>query len=234
MRAFRRVALGAAAGFALAFVATSADARGLAAPFSWTGFYLGGHAGYSWADVSSEFAFPGDPYPTTKNNGLIGGAHVGYQRQLGQLVLGAEAGVTQIQNSDNGVPYPLAPVASVESRLEDLGYIGAKIGWSSGKWLPYIAGGYAVVDVSKRQFASGTGATQLTSSERQDGWYFGAGVDWALSSNWIFGVDYRHYDFQRTMHFPVSPGGVPDIPVNMQATIDAVTLRLDYKFDGEW
>ena len=234
MRAFRRVALGAAAGFALAFVATSADARGLAAPFSWTGFYLGGHAGYSWADVSSEFAFPGDPYPTTKNNGLIGGAHVGYQRQLGQLVLGAEAGVTQIQNSDNGVPYPLAPVASVESRLEDLGYIGAKIGWSSGKWLPYIAGGYAVVDVSKRQFASGTGATQLTSSERQDGWYFGAGVDWALSSNWVFGVDYRHYDFQRTMHFPVSPGGVPDIPVNMEATIDAVTLRLDYKFDGEW
>jgi outer membrane immunogenic protein len=226
--------LGGATGFALALAATSADARNVAAPFSWTGFYLGGHAGYSWAEVSSEFAFPGDPYPTTKNNGLIGGVHVGYQRQVGQLVLGAEAGVTQLQNSENGVPYPLAPVSSVESRLEDLGYIGAKIGWSSGKWLPYIAGGYAVVDVSKRQFASGTGATQLTSSERQDGWYLGAGVDWALSPNWILGVDYRHYDFQKTMHFPVSTTGVPDIPVHTQATIDAVTLRLDYKFASGW
>ncbi len=234
MRAFGRVVLGAALGAALALAATGANARSLDAPFSWSGFYLGGHAGYGWGEVSGEFVFPGDPYPTTKTNGLIGGVHVGYQRQLGQLVLGAEAGITQLQNSDNGVPYPLAPVSSVESRLEDLGYIGAKIGWSSGKWLPYVAGGYANVDVSKRQFASGTGATQFTSSERQDGWYLGAGADWALSPNWIFGVDYRHYDFQKTMHFPVSPGGVPDIPVNMQATIDAVTLRLDYKFAAGW
>ena len=205
MRAFGRVALGAAVGAALALVATSANARSLPAPFSWTGFYLGGHGGYSWADVSSEFAFPGDPYPTTKTNGPIGGVHVGYQRQLGQLVLGAEAGVTQLREfrqrrAISPGPRQLGGIP----RLEDLGYIGAKIGWSSGKWLPYIAGGYAVVDVSKRQFASGTGATQLTSSERQDGWYLGAGVDWALSSNWIFGVDYRHYDFQKTMHFPVS------------------------------
>lgn len=234
MRAFGRVVLGAAAGVALAFAATSANARCLAVPFSWTGFYLGGHAGYSWGEVSSEFAFPGDPYPTTKNNGLIGGVHVGYQRQLGQLVLGAEVGVTQLQNSDNGVPYPLAPVSSIESQLENLGYIGAKMGWGSGRWLPYIAGGYAVVDVSKRQFASGSGATQLTSSERQDGWYLGAGVDWVLSSNWILGVDYRHYDFQRTTHFPVDTSGAPNVPVNTQATIDAVTLRLDYKFAAGW
>ena len=114
MTAFRRVVLGAAAGFALAFAATSANANSLSTPFSSTGFYLGGHAGYSWAEVSSEFAFPGDPYPTTKNNGLIGGVHAGYQRQVGQLVLGAEVGFTQLQNSDNGVPYPLAPVSSVE------------------------------------------------------------------------------------------------------------------------
>jgi hypothetical protein len=40
----------------------------------------------------------------------------------------------------------------------------------------------------------------------------------------------RQLGLQKTMYFPVSPGGVPDIPVNMQATIDAVTLRLDYKF----
>lgn len=234
MRAFARFVLGAAAGVALALVATSADARSPAAPFSWTGFYLGGHAGYSWADVSSEFTLPGDPYPTTKNNGLIGGVHVGYQRQLGQLVLGVEAGVTQLQNSDNGVPYPLAPVASVESELETLGYVGGKIGWSSGRWLPYIAGGYASVDVSKRQFESGTGATQFTSSARQDGWYLGAGADWALSSNWILGIDYRHYDFQKVVHFPVSPLGVAGIPVNTQASIDAVTLRLDYKFAAGW
>ena len=91
--------------------------------------------------------FPATLIQQPKTNGLIGGVHVGYQRQLGQLVLGAEAGFTQLQNSDNGVPYPLAPVSSVESRLEDLGYIGAKIGWSSGKWLPYVAGGYAAVDL---------------------------------------------------------------------------------------
>jgi hypothetical protein len=36
------------------------------------------------------------------------------------------------------------------------------------------------------------------------------------------------------MHFPVSPGGVADIPVNTQATIDAVTLRLDYKLAAGW
>ena len=73
-----------------------------------TGFYLGGHGGYSWADVSSEFAFPGDPYPTTKTNGPIRGVHVGYQRQLLIWSWAPRPADRNLQNSDNGVPYPLA------------------------------------------------------------------------------------------------------------------------------
>src|ERR1700722_9765177 len=60
--------------------------------FTWTGFYLGGQIGYGWANNNLSgwgpvFAFSGINYVP---NGVVGGAHVGYNLQFNQFVLGVE------------------------------------------------------------------------------------------------------------------------------------------------
>jgi outer membrane immunogenic protein len=72
------------------------------APYSWTGFYVGGNIGYSWGSgrwvYSDPFAFP-PPFAaissgTERLDGVIGGGQIGYNWQANQTwVLGIEADI---------------------------------------------------------------------------------------------------------------------------------------------
>jgi opacity protein-like surface antigen len=74
------------------------------------------------------------------------------------------------------------------------------------------------------------------SSERHDGWYLGGGVEWAITPNVIFGVEYRHYDFKDVLHTPtnltVNPNVLdPALRHNVDADADVVTARLSFKLN---
>ena len=58
--------------------------------FSWTGFYVGVHAGYGWSEFSASDPVAGDS--TAEAKGWIAGAQLGYNYQIGQFVIGAEGG----------------------------------------------------------------------------------------------------------------------------------------------
>ena len=50
-----------------------------AAPFSWDGFYVGGHAGYGFGDFNSvDNVFVAVASGHVKPSGLFGGAQIGY------------------------------------------------------------------------------------------------------------------------------------------------------------
>src|SRR3954462_3289169 len=55
--------------------------------FSWTGFYVGVHAGYGWDKLTGTSVFGTDSI-TAK--GWLGGGQLGYNYQIGQFVLGVE------------------------------------------------------------------------------------------------------------------------------------------------
>src|SRR5271169_3644865 len=95
----------------------SAFAADLAPPppplpiFTWTGVYVGGQIGYAWG--SGNLSYTGfDPFSglafTTglggSPNGVIGGAHVGYNYQINQFVFGLEGTVdgTSLRNTAVG------------------------------------------------------------------------------------------------------------------------------------
>src|SRR5258708_12013827 len=65
------------------------------APFSWTGFYVGGDAGYGYATSSGTATASGGGFasvPYSFNvNGPIAGGFVGGNYQMGQYVFGGEA-----------------------------------------------------------------------------------------------------------------------------------------------
>src|SRR2546421_919176 len=56
--------------------------------YDWTGFYVGGHVGYGWAEKDWRDAFGLNV--SNKTNGFLGGGQVGFNYQIGQFVLGAE------------------------------------------------------------------------------------------------------------------------------------------------
>ena len=75
--------------------------------FSWTGFYVGGNAGYGWGRANATYVAPGGPNgfppqdqgPISANGsgsldpiGFVGGAQIGYNWQFAPTwVLGVEA-----------------------------------------------------------------------------------------------------------------------------------------------
>lgn len=93
--------LGLLVGTALTFGVGNANA----APYNWTGFYIGGNAGYSWGEADTDVAispivglagstsnvFPGDMFSQiVKPKGFIGGVQLGHNWQVGSWVYGWE------------------------------------------------------------------------------------------------------------------------------------------------
>src|ERR1700747_595900 len=73
--------------------------------YSWTGFYVGGNAGYSWGkeDLRASgffvdgIAVPSAAFAALRPSGPIGGGQVGFNWQTSNLVFGVEA---DFQGSD--------------------------------------------------------------------------------------------------------------------------------------
>jgi len=95
-------ALGASAAFAADLPTRKEAPVPYVAPFTWTGFYIGGNVG--WVGGAGSLDVTGTPeyqalapyglVPTSfsghSNNALIGGGQIGYNYQFGQWVLGVE------------------------------------------------------------------------------------------------------------------------------------------------
>ena len=93
MKRLKLVLLGLVSGTAL-LVSANANAGGDLAPerpFSWTGFYLGIHAGVATGDVDAFFSVAKASPWDHDRSGMIGDGQVGYNWQTGNIVLGVEA-----------------------------------------------------------------------------------------------------------------------------------------------
>ena len=168
----------------LAFVGMTAAAvaadlpRRVAAPpipapavMSWSGFYVGAHVGYGWADFEFQdpsitvAGVPGLVLPgggltlglpierKFDGDGFLGGGQVGVNAQWGGLVVGVEGDLSRT-NLDGKVrssagPIPIPPLGIVRSNegasadLEWLGTVRGRIGWALDRFLVYGTGGVA-------------------------------------------------------------------------------------------
>ena len=132
MRTF--VALGVAVTAAAALPNAPASAGGLLAPI-WSGAYIGLDAGAGWGTVRDA------TYSQSIDlAGLTGGLHAGYNFQIGNIVLGAEA---DAMLSGAGATLPLGPASSVSLDLNWAASIRGRLGFAFGPLLLYGTGGVA-------------------------------------------------------------------------------------------
>ena len=236
------VAVLATIGLAGAALADGGPRRGKVAQaccIDWGGLYFGIHAGYLRSDADWTFTAAPGLIHSSSQDGATAGIQVGLQHQFGNAVIGIEAGLTSSLNPWNfNDVIAFNPAFIGEHRVDNILTLGARLGFAFNRVMPYITGGYAGAAVSDRAvFSAGAavGQTFWRSRDRHDGWYVGAGVDWAVhccDSAWTIGLEYRHYEFDDTTRVPAGNAGVlvtGDRHILDLDRTDTLAVRLNYK-----
>ena len=180
---------------------------------NWTGIYLGINAGYAFG--KSDWDFPAvSPSPT----GVVAGGTIGYNLQTGAWVWGIEgdfdySGVKGSADCFGG---------SCETKNDWLATARGRIGYAGwNNWLPYLTGGAAGGDVKASTFFGDATKTKI-------GWTAGAGLEYAMSSNWSVKVEYLYVDLGSADCGTVCGGaGVTD---DVTLKMNIVRAGLNYRF----
>jgi outer membrane immunogenic protein len=159
--------------------------------FNWTGFYVGGHAGYGWGDfrIDNLGLFP--PY-SFNVNGFVGGAQVGFNWQWNWLVLGLEGDVSfkDLKGNDGGFAGVLD---SIQSRWG--GTVRGRLGYAADRWLLFVTGGLAWLNYRYDSTITPAGPG-VSFSNTDMGWTVGGGVEYAFDKHWSAKAEYLYFDYR--------------------------------------
>jgi outer membrane immunogenic protein len=237
------LALGSASAFAADLGERMYAKAPVAAPVAnWSGLYIGGNVGYGWGNGHTDIANvpAADFLPFTVDNqpkGVIGGAQVGYNWQMGSFLAGVE---TDIQGS--GIKGRFSDLFSpTDQQLSWFGTFRGRLGFVvAPELLLYGTGGLAYGDASGAgnvifrlpgntivaQFPGGFSGTRT-------GWSAGGGAEWMFARNWSAKAEYLHVDlgnaFRSISEGSAVVGGV--INYNWHNQFDIVRLGVNYHFN---
>jgi len=204
-----------------------------AAPYSWTGFYLGIEGGGGWADTRHTNAINGiHSGDVSINGGLFGGTY-GYNLQLGSWVLGLEGDFSWSgikKNFHDSIPdqffcsIPDSPINCL-TNLRWLGTDRARLGYVWDRLLVYGTAGVAYGNV-QGTLANADFLVSVGNNTRT-GFIFGGGVEWAFASAWSVKAEFLRTDFGTKTTYFISNR----FPENVSLTnIDVVRVGLNYHF----
>jgi outer membrane immunogenic protein len=220
--------------------------------FTWNGLYVGAQIGYawghdpvSWSGISNDDELAEGTFSQTPQ-GVVGGAHVGYNLQYSQwLVLGIEGSVDGTSLS-NTLVVPVNDVfgdtpgsITASSKPNVQGSLRGRVGIAFDRALIYGTGGVAFTGfdttiVDTTGFFTSVPATNATFTNTRAGWTVGGGIEYAVTDNWWVRAEYRYSDFGHTTDFPFA-GALPfaDSFVSLQhhLTENQVQVGFSYRFD---
>lgn len=241
-----RAAFAARAGIVCALL--SLPSAAVAAPGSWTGFYVGANGGY--AGDTMDIAGPPPPggAPTQDMEGGLLGATVGFNWQTNSpLVIGVEADLAAT-NMENTVRDGNFLVEG--GKITSFGTVRGRIGWSMGQWLPYITAGYMWDNVEQsfscpddaavpfgfcRPVGSGghgaPGGFNLKASQNQGGFIWGGGVEFDIDGHFSIKVEDMVGDFDNE-DYNLGPdgAGVDKLLTTQQSLDNLFRFGVNYRF----
>lgn len=168
----------------------------------WTGFYLGGQLSYGQLGYELEDGDAGE----ADFDGAQGGLHAGYMHDFGRIVAGAELAhdFTDLELDDE-----TEATFDAGADLESVTRAGVRVGYDAGRVLPYVTGGYANASFSEELAGSG--------EDSADGYYFGGGVEYAVSDRFSIGGEVLRHEFDLDTD-------------DLDAGLTTVGVRASYRF----
>ena len=233
----------------------------VAAPFDWTGGYIGITAGGAWGafdTTTSTGVNPATPFSnatlvaavnaagpqSVKTQGFAAGILAGYNWQNGPFLLGVEADLQALHlNGSAGsgaIAYPTMRgqfVVTAYSGINWLMTARARAGLVAGNGaLVYLTGGLAVADVNTDYLFSP--ADSVLESAKLDaaqvGYVIGAGGETPLTAGLSLKAEYLHVKFRDATiagSLPVS-GTAQTFSHTTGVAANIVRLGLNYRFSG--
>jgi outer membrane immunogenic protein len=128
------------------------------------------------------------------------------------------------------------PNIRCQTRFSELVTVGGRLGWTPVRsWLLFASGGFASAHIESSLRALDTGSDHFQDGGRQNGWYVGGGVEFALAPNVILGAEYQHIDLgsndqintQAESGFASTFGA--EAGRDIDVTADLVRARISYK-----
>jgi outer membrane immunogenic protein len=173
-------------------------------PFSWDGFYIGGHAGYGWGDKdwtliqngegATDCGQCGTSVTDYDVDGFVGGGQLGFNFQSGSFVFGGEVefsgtGIDGSGSWQAGGQFPGTRGAATD--INWLLTVGPRLGIAMDRTLLYAEGGLAVADEDHTHVGANN---TFTGGETRTGWFIGAGAEYAFDDNWSARLEYNYID----------------------------------------
>jgi outer membrane immunogenic protein len=220
-------------------------------PFSWTGFYIGGHGGAGWGTAESTltgidvggFSVSGlnVPWSSHNINGWLAGATVGYNWQVNPwLVLGIEGDWTWA-DLEGTTPCGVANIFGCKTKVNWTADLTGRVGFAVDRALIYAKGGvvWADTDYSFNFLGSSIPGFDISgsTSDTRVGGMLGAGIEYAFLPNWSAKIEYNFMDFGTASEsLPVTISGVGGAPpitahADINQQIHVVKIGVNYRFD---
>jgi outer membrane immunogenic protein len=257
--------LAAASAFALASVGSisAADlpariitkAPVLPLVYNWSGFYAGLNIGYGFGNGnvgiglidpsgSLQGAAAAGVFPTSysfNRDGMVGGAQIGFNQQIGAFVWGTEADFqgSDIKGSQSVVRPPVGSFANLSTVSQDMDWFGTvrlRGGFAAGNWLFYGTGGLAYGHVkygytNTNAPFGGAANIVVSDSNLEVGWTAGGGIEYGWN-NWSAKLEFLYYDLGDHSFFAqhnLAPAGIGFSP-NFENRGSIVRGGVNYRF----
>ena len=198
--------------------------------FDWTGFYIGGHTGYS---RGSSNAVLSDPLPSAAVtdsifSGVVGGVQGGYNWRLPSgLLLGVEADLTfpNYLPSNSIISRLISPNSDVTHSLDYVGTVRGRLGYATSHWLFYATGGLAFA--GERFINTPVAGSDEKIIHQRLGWAAGAGVEYGFAPHWSVRLEYLYSQYQRAdIGFPQG--------AQHSSTLDFQQVRIGLNRKVDW
>jgi outer membrane immunogenic protein len=201
------------------------------APFSWTGFYLGGNAGGVWTHGSVTDTLTGASL-IGSNSGFIGGGQLGYNWQISNWVLGIEGEFdgTTLDRTGSGVTVGASTIEG-SARTDWVAMLTGRVGWTVfDRSLIYVKGGGAWVE-NNATLTNLTTGSSISGSNTRDGWVVGAGWEWAFAPQWSVKFEYNHIGLDRfSSSNTLLVNGIGD-QLTFRRDLDIAKVGINYRFN---
>jgi len=171
----------------------------------WGGFYIGLHGGgqfgHSETNDLDDYYFLARHHFGYSESGFNGGGQVGYNFQLGRIVLGPEFDVGYMNLDGSGIePQPSRPpgVGTGSSESDFYTTLRGRIGYAlncHGDWLLYATGGAIGVNYHTRFMAVENNVCGIDASTTDFDWgyTFGGGIERRLGRHWSIKAEYLYF-----------------------------------------
>ncbi|MGA2566804.1 MAG: outer membrane protein [Pseudolabrys sp.] len=177
---------------------TPFKAPAYAAPFNWSGFYLGINGGYGWGKSSWTDPLSGGTTGDFNLSGAMAGGTVGYNLQTGQFVLGVEGDIDYSWMTGTDA------TGCCQTRNDWFATARGRLGYAFDRWMPFLTGGAAFGDVKMNTVGASETATRI-------GWTAGGGLEYAFMGAWSAKVEYLYADLGKASCSAATCGVTTDV-----------------------